>query len=386
MGHVTRDVAVARELRRLEPGVEISWLGNPLSARIIREAGEELLPEWEQVADYNLAGLKAISDFSLDLAKYALEARAPREKNVELLRELLKKYAFDLIIGDEIYEVVRAMAKGSLQPSCPVLMIEDFIGHETMDRNLKMKIGIYLYVRGWLKALKKTAGQVTHLFVGEPEDVPDRRFGFLTPRRRDIARRYYRFVGHILRFDPSDYTDRAALKKKLGYGDGPLVICATGGTGAGRELLELCGKAWLLVRKEVPEVRFVFVCGELYGLDPPELPEGADRHTYIPDIYEHFAASDLTVIVGGGTSSIELTALKRPFLFFPLENQFDQQHYVADRIERHGAGIKMSYRDTTPETLARAIIENMGQEVKVPDFPADGARKIAETAMEMMGE
>jgi len=384
MGHVTRDVAIAREMERLDPGVEISWLGNPLSARIIREAGGKLLPEWERVADYNLAGLEAVSDFSLDLMKYVSAAKAPREQNLILLKEILGKYDFDLIIGDEIYEVIIGMAEDRIRIPCPVIMIEDFIGHESMDKSLKIKMGIYLYSRKWIRSVKKTAGQVTHLFIGEPEDVPEKRFGFLLPGRRAFGRRYYRFAGHIVRFDPSEYADRAAVRKKLGYGDEPLVLCATGGTGVGRELLELCGRAYPLVKEQIPDIHMVYVCGELYSLEPPRLPEGADRHEYIPNIYEHFAAADLTVIVGGGTSTIELTALRRPFLFFPLENQFDQQHYVADRIVRHGAGVKMSYRDTMPETLAQAIVENIGREVTAKEFPADGARIVAETAMEKM--
>jgi len=73
-----------------------------------------------------------------------------------------------------------------------------------------------------------------------------------------------------------------------------------------------------------------------------------------------------------------LTALQRPFLFFPLENQFDQQLYVSERIARHGAGVRMNYRKTTPEMLAQAILENIGKKIKTKPIPIDGARKAAE--------
>ncbi|HVP15788.1 MAG TPA: glycosyltransferase [candidate division Zixibacteria bacterium] len=96
-------------------------------------------------------------------------------------------------------------------------------------------------------------------------------------------------------------------------------------------------------------------------MKPPELPPGVEVHVFIPDIYEHYTACDMVVVVGGGTTTAELTALRRPFVFFPPENQFDQQLYVAERLARQGAGIKMRYFDTTPESLANTIRTNSRQ-------------------------
>ena len=378
MGHVTRDLAIVKELRLINPDVEISWLGSPLSAKVIDEAGEKLLPEADQIADYNLPGIQAISDFGLDLMKYVRAAKEPRRRNVHLLGRLMNKYNFDLIVGDEIYEIILAMAGGQFRPKCPLIMIEDFIGHEAMENKLAVKLGVYLYSRRWIEAIIATSPSVTHLFVGELEDVPDKRYGFLLPNRRRFARKYYHFLGHIVRFDPAEYADKAKIRAKLGYGNEPLIICATGGTGAGRELLELCGKAYPLLKKGIPDLHMVCVCGELFGLNPPQLPSGVELHGYIPDIYEHYAACDLAIVVGGGTTTIELTALRKPFLFFPLDNQFDQQLYVSGRIARHGAGFRMEYRQTTPELLAKATLENIGRKLEAKPIPFDGARKAAQ--------
>jgi UDP-N-acetylglucosamine:LPS N-acetylglucosamine transferase len=85
----------------------------------------------------------------------------------------------------------------------------------------------------------------------------------------------------------------------------------------------------------------------------------------------------MVVIVGGGTTTIELTALRRPFVFFPLENQFDQQLDVAERLARHRAGIKIRYFQTTPESLAQTIKAHIGKEVDWKPIPTDGAQKAA---------
>ena len=378
MGHVTRDLAIVNEFHRITPDVDVSWIAHPLGAKLIQEAGEKLLPESELVGDYNLVLAQATEKFGLNLLKYVQRYQESSKKNAQLVNQLLQKYDFDLIVGDEIYETLVAFAEGRIQLNCPVIMIEDFIGIQSMDGNFIMRMGSYLKNRKLVKATEKTSSTITHLFVGEFEDIADRRYDFFLPNCRDFARKYYQFLGHIVRFDPAEYRDKTKIRTKLGYENEPLVICATGGTGVGRELLELCGKAYPLLKKEIPDLHMVCVCGELLGLDPPKLSPEVELHTFIPNIYEHYAACDLAVVVGGGTTTIELTALGKPFIFFPLENQFDQQIYVSERIARHKAGIRMEYSQTTPEMLAQAILKNIGRKMEDKSIPFDGAKKAAE--------
>ena len=378
MGHVTRDLAIVQELRRLNPEIQVSWLSHQQASHFLRQAEETLLPETELVADYNLVGAQIVKNFRLDLVKYAKLSEAPKRQNARLAEQVQNKYRFDLIVGDEIYGILLELARRNIQLDCPVIMIEDFISYRSLSRNPLMRLVAFMKNRNLVNYTEKTSPQIKHLFVGEWEDIPDRRFGYFLPHCREFARKHYQAIGHIVRFNPEDYRDKAAIRKKLGYGPGPLVICATGGTAAGKDLLELCGRAYSILKQEMPDLHMVFVCGELYGKEPPRLPGNAELHHFLPDIYEHYAACDLAVIVGGGTTSIELTALQRPFLFFPLENQFDQQLYVSERIARHGAGVRMNYRKTTPEMLAQAILENTGKKIKTKPFPIGGARKAAE--------
>jgi UDP:flavonoid glycosyltransferase YjiC (YdhE family) len=105
----------------------------------------------------------------------------------------------------------------------------------------------------------------------------------------------------------------------------------------------------------------VMVAGPSIDLKLLSKPEGVEVRGYVPNLFEHYAASDLTIVMGGGTSTLELAALKRPFLYFPLEKHFEQQHIVALRNEKYHAGIKMSFQDTTPEILAQAVVSNIGK-------------------------
>ena len=377
MGHITRDVAIVKELHRQNPGIEVSWIAHPLACKLLRQEGETILPESELSADYNQAVPQIIVGFRLDLMKYLALAGKAWAHNADLFRQVITKHHFDLVIGDESYEVVNAMLEGKLQLPCRMIMIEDLIGVQAMSRNPLELFGAYMRNRRLANRPARLGSGVIRFFVGELEDVPDNPFGFRLPNRRQFAEKYYQFLGYVIRFDPAEYGDKAKIRAKLGYGKEPLLICATGGLSAGKELLELCGKAYTILKRDIPDLRMVAVCGELFGTKPPDLPPGVELHNFIPDIYKHYAACDMAVVVGGGTTTVELTALRRQFVYFPLENQFDQQVYIADRLARQGAGIKMRFYETTPKALADVIKKNIGNEVTWPPIRTDGAEKAA---------
>ena len=64
---------------------------------------------------------------------------------------------------------------------------------------------------------------------------------------------------------------------------------------------------------------------------------GLEVVPYVHNLYRHLAACDLAVVQGGLTTSMELTAQKRPFLYFPLRHHFEQNFHVRHRLERYGA-------------------------------------------------
>ena len=155
-------------------------------------------------------------------------------------------------------------------------------------------------------------------------------------------------------FDPGAYRRPQRLRRELGYGTGyPLYLAAVGGTAVGRDLLELTAEAFALVRKEEPDARMVMVTGP--RLDPGLLPdvEGMDKLGYVDSLFEHLACADLAVVQGGLSTTMELVAARRPFVYFPLAHHWEQQHFVAHRLDHYGAGVRMDYASTTPATGRR---------------------------------
>ena len=60
-----------------------------------------------------------------------------------------------------------------------------------------------------------------------------------------------------------------------------------------------------------------------------------------PDCFAHLACADAAVVQGGLSTTMELVAARRPFVYFPLARHWEQQHFVAHRLDHYGAGVRM---------------------------------------------
>jgi UDP:flavonoid glycosyltransferase YjiC (YdhE family) len=379
LGHVSRDVAIVRALRERRAGIQVDWLAAAPANGFLRDAGERLLPEATELADESALAEAAADGAQLSLVRYAFGAMRHWSRNVEVLKRVTAAQRYDLVVGDETYEISLALKKKPALKTFPFVMIFDFAGFQPMTSRPMERLGVWFWNHAWSKGYRQQPRHVDmSLFIGELEDIPDTPFGLRLPNRRDWARARCRFVGYILPFDPAACADRAAVRRRLGYGPEPLVIAAIGGTAIGRELLELAARAYPALRERVPGVRLVLVCGPRLPVSAVAAPPGVEVRGYVPALYDHFAAADAAVVQGGGTATLELTVLRRPFAFFPVEGHCEQEVSVAERLARHGAGRRMTLSATTPEQLAEAILGLMGT---VPDYPpvaADGARRAAE--------
>lgn len=378
LGHVTRDLALANELRRQNSGIEISWIASEPASSILKDAGEKMVPEAAEWANDNVTAEDTAQGIKLNIVKVTMNMRPSWTRNIAVFMKVTKQNNYDLVIGDEAYDIVVALKKKPELKTMPLVMIYDFIGSYPMTRSPMDIFGAYYWNRFWSKDFHKESPHVDmRIFVGELVDIPDTKFGFLLPRRRDWAIEKCKFVGYMLPFDPRKLKDKKHARNKLGYGDESLVVCSIGGTAVGREMLELCSRSFPILRKKIPDLRMILVCGPRLAPAGLKIPKGVEVKGYVPRLYEHFAASDLSIVQAGATTTAELTALKKPFLYFPLEEHYEQRIHVSFRLARHKAGVHMEYSETTPESLSHAIIKNIGKETHYLDIPTDGAQKAA---------
>jgi pimeloyl-ACP methyl ester carboxylesterase/predicted glycosyltransferase len=390
LGHARRDVAIVRELRRLHTDLQVDWLAQDPVTRVLEAEGERIHPASASLANESTH----IESESTEHDLHAFHAIRRMDEilaaNFMVFHDVVREDRYDLWIGDEAWELDYYLHENPREKRAPYVWLSDFVGFLPMDDGDARE--------GFLTA-DFNAQRIEHiaehpevrdlsLFVGNPDDVVPERFGPGLPMIRDWAERNYQFTGYISGFDPADVGDRTKLRAELGYGDDEQVCIVTvGGSGVGADLLRRVMAAFPQAKERIPKLRMIVVAGpriDLESLGGWAPINGLEVVPYVHNLYRHLAACDLAVVQGGLTTSMELTANKRPFLYFPLRHHFEQNFHVRHRLERYGAGRRMDYDDAPPEQIAATIAQEIGREVDYRDVETDGATRAANRIAELL--
>ena len=230
-----------------------------------------------------------------------------------------------------------------------------------------------------------SAGPNRAIFVGDPEDIVPSDFGPGLPPIRDWTEQHYDFSGYITGFGPESFADGEAIRHELGYlPDEKVCIVTVGGSGVGEHLLRRVIEAYPAAKAQVPELRMIVVAGP--RIDPATLPQesGLEIRPYVHNLYRHLAVCDLAVVQGGLTTSMELTANRRPFLYFPLRHHFEQNFHVRHRLDRYGSGRRMDFDTATPEVIAEAIAGEIGTDPSPLSVGTEGAQRAARLLADLL--
>ncbi|WP_300008970.1 alpha/beta hydrolase [Pseudonocardia sp.] len=387
LGHARRDLAIADELRKLHPDLEISWLAQHPVTELLAARGEQVHPasRWlaseaghieSESGEHDLPAFQALR--SMDEIMVA---------NFHVLAEVAGSEHHDLWVGDEAWELDHFLHENPELKNTPYAWLTDFVGFLPMpgggeaealltaDYNAEMLEHVARFPR-----LRDRA-----LFVGEPDDVVPELFGPGLPAIRDWTREHYEFPGYVTGFTPIDPADRAGIREELGWrSDERVCLVTAGGTGVGLPLLRRVAAALPAARRLVPELRMVVVTGP--RIDPETVPPapGLEVHGWVPDLYRRLAACDLGITHAGLTTTMELTANRRPFLYVPLRRHFEQCIHVPHRLDRYRAGRRMDFDELTPERLAAAIAAEIGREVDYRPVDPGGAVRAAVRLAELL--
>jgi pimeloyl-ACP methyl ester carboxylesterase len=379
LGHVQRDLAIARELRKLHPDLDIDWFTVDPAARYLLEEGERLHPMTSRLANESrhfehMAGEHDLSAF------FALRTMDEiMINNFMTFSDLLEQEHFDLVIGDEAWDVDYYYHENPERKRQPFVFLTDFVGclpmtadereaHLCADRNADdiEHVERYPYLRD------------AAIFVGNPADVTDAPFGPGLPRIRDWTDRNFSYSGYTLPFDPAAYADTERLRAKLGYReDERIAIAAVGGTSVGGCLLAKIAHAFPRMKREMPELRLILVTGPRLAADALPAIDGLEVRPYVHKLFEHLACSDLALVQGGLSTCMELVATGRRFLSFPLAHHFEQCIHVRCRLANYGADNAVDYHSLTADALADRALDAMHSPVRYTPVETDGAARAA---------
>ncbi|HTY46793.1 MAG TPA: glycosyltransferase [Methanomassiliicoccales archaeon] len=367
LGHIERDMAIAREARRLRPGTEVHWMAGDPARTVLKMNNEVVLPESEGFDQGTDAIEAAGKDYDANLIQVAGEVVGSFTANGKLIWDVAKRGGYDVVAHDEAYEVSCVLYKDRSRQCCKSVFMSDYFGLWGPARGMKNRIAKRVANGLWLKGITKHHDIGTYMLLCERPDIPNERLGMLMPNAQDlVGQDFVKFAGYPLTFDPKALEDRSTLWKKFGIGDEPTILVTIGGTAVGLPLVDLSIKSLPEIRKTLPDARMIVVLGPRADPRTLTVPEGVVIKKYVPELFKLMAACDITICSGGGTTTLELMAMRKPFLYFPLRDHFEQEIIVAGRNQRLGAGVRMEYASTTPVLLAKSVTENLNAKVELP--------------------
>jgi pimeloyl-ACP methyl ester carboxylesterase/predicted glycosyltransferase len=387
LGHAQRDVAIADELRKMHPDVDIDWLAQHPVTEVLQAAGERIHPASALLVNESSHIESESAEHDLHCFQAIRRMDEILLSNFMVFHDLVRDEPYDLWIGDEAWELDYYLHENPEQKHAAYVWLTDFVGwlpmpdggeHEaflTADYNAEMIEHIARFPR-----LRDRA-----IFVGNDSDIVPDAFGPELPLIRDWTREHYSFAGYVTGFDPSDFADQARLRHELGYRDDEQICIVTvGGSGVGGHLLRRVIAAFPEAKRRVPALRMIVVTGP--RIDPASLPqqEGLEVRGFIPELYRHLAACDLAVVQGGLTTCMELTATRRPFVYVPLRHHFEQNFHVRHRLNQYGAGRMLDFDTATPEVIADMITNEIGQPVDYKPVESNGATHAAALIAQML--
>ncbi len=388
LGHARRDLAIADELRKVHPDLEVDWLTQHPVTALLERHGERVHPASAWLASES-AHLEDEAD-EHDLHAFQAIRRMDEilVANFHVFDDVVSADHYDLVVGDEAWDVDHFLHENPERKRFAYAWLTDFVGWLPMpdggdaeaaltaDHNAEM-----LEQRARYRRLRDRS-----VFVGEPADVVDRSFGPGLPGIRPWTEAHYEFAGYVTGFEPLAPGERERVRRAVGCGpDDRLCVVAVGGSAVGRALLERVLDAVPVVRRAVPGLRFLVVTGP--RIDPRDLPRrrGAAVRGFVPDLHRHLGAADVALVQGGLTTCMELTAQRVPFVYVPLRRHFEQQVHVRHRLERYGAGRHLAYEEACdPPALARALAAELA---RTPDWlPVDagGAARAASLLADLL--
>ncbi|GAA5022150.1 hypothetical protein GCM10023258_12140 [Terrabacter aeriphilus] len=391
LGHARRDLAVVRALRERVPGLEVDWLSQSPVTTFLEAHGERVHPASRWLANETSHLESVAGEHDLDAFAAIRDMDEILVHNFMVFSDLVEGEAYDLWTGDEAWEVDHFLHENPRLKRAPYAWLTDFVGWVPMPREDAATSAREAeltadYNAEMIEHVERLPGvRDRSLFVGNPDDVVDTTFGPGLPRVRNWVRTHYEFTGYITDVCPPSAAERDSWRAEFGIApDDTACVVAVGGSGVGTALLRRAVEAHTLARHHVDGLRTILVTGP--RIPPGSLPRvpGLTVRGFVRDLPRLLAAADVALVQGGLTTTMELAAAGRPFVYVPLRHHFEQNVHVRHRLDNYGAGRCLTWEEADPDRLAGALVEELGREVHHRPVERDGAVRAAEALAELV--
>jgi UDP-N-acetylglucosamine:LPS N-acetylglucosamine transferase len=360
-GHVFRDLAIARELKKILPsGYKIIFASGGNAYEMLQEEQVDV----EEISGLNFPAHCGTARF---LRLYFMLLWSEFRQLIEI-RQLVKKHQPVLVILDEYYFITDYFRLQGI----PVVFMCDFVGvpHCSCFRSPLQSIMERIldwFIVNWLA---RRANR--WIFIGDSDHIP-RKDWRIRARNLGIIN-----VEPITKLQYTPPPARNKARQSLGFREDERVVTVmVGCSGAGEYLLKAANDAMSFLKEKLPDLRLELMCGK--GIDSGPLRSivnpGVHVHDYVRNIQEFIAASDAVILQCGITSVTECIMSEVPLVVVPLVGHWEQGNtarYVAEKF-----GVKRIEADqVTAEILAASIVETLSKPNR-PKSPFRGNGHIA---------
>ena len=330
-GHINPAIAVANVIRERHPDSKILFIGTKgrMEEQLVPKAGFEL-------KCLDMAGMVRGKSFSA--IKKNVKTVANTVKAIGECKKIIKEFQPDVILGTGGYACFPALMAGTL-----------------------MKIPTCVHESNAIPGLttRMLADKVDRVLVCFEESVkyykhPERIQTVGMPVRREFI-----------------FGDKAAARKELGLGDGPVVLSAYGSLGA-KVMNEATAEVLKLEMEENYPFHHIHATGKFGWEWMPEKVESLgvdlknpniDMREYVYNMPTVMAAADVFISRAGASSCNEIAASGTPAILIPSPNVTDNhQEKNARVLSGNGGAVLLLEKECTPQVLYAKIKELLADE------------------------
>ena len=324
-GHINPAIAVANMFKERHPDANILFIGakGHMEEQLVPKAGFEL--KCLEVSGMRRG--KSLSSIMKNVKTVIDTAKA-----VSQCKKLIREFKPDVIMGTGGYACFPALMAG-----------------------VQMKIPTCVHESNAMPGLttRMLADKVDKVLICFPESA-----------KRYKNPKCIETVGMPIRRE-FIYADKAAARKELGLGDGPVVVSAFGSLGAKKMNEAVCELLKLEQEAGYP-FHHIHATGK-YGWEwmPEKVRqlgvdlencENIDMREYIYNMPTVMAAADVIISRAGASSCNEIAASGTPCILIPSPNVTDNhQEKNARVLEGHGGAVVVLEKDCTAQVLMEQL-------------------------------
>ena len=388
LGHVRRDVAIANALRKLVPDIQIDWLAQDPVTRVLAAHRERIHPMSAQLASES----EHIERESGQHRLHVFEAFRRMDEiflsNFMVFLDVVREREYDVWIGDEAWELDYFLHENPDLKTAAYVWLTDIVAWLPMP-NLGEREALLTadYNADMIEQIERFPRlRDRAIFIGRPQDVVPGTFGPSLPEIGAWTEQHYQFTGgYILGVGRDQLPEHESLRREFGYRpDDVVCIASVGGSGVGVDLLRRFMRSFPVAKKLIPKLRMIAVAGPRIDMNLLPVVNGVELEAFVPDLNRRLAACDIALTQGGLSTTMELTATRRPFLYFPLRDHCEQNFHVRHRLTQYRAGKCMDFNEATPENIADAIQSLISQPVDYAEVETGTEERAARFIAELL--